>query len=278
MVRLAVLLALVALIIACDSSEVDKEKEVIEPFIVKHDSNYFLYNEKFAKRFNLPADGVVGLDGGLFAIGFHLKTDNSEPTRLTCILKLFVDSNLDVATPTEERGSRERWSESSEAGFFMGDSTPKAEFHWAFEQYTTQSYNTLRVVSKSLDKRGVPKSFSDTGIASYDKEYLKGITYLSSDISCGTIIGSSVPYEVHLKKNSYLGRFGPSTPGYDFENQPENLIRFDIPNRLIYAVIPVIEKDYEEYVKRVKSGLDNGIQNSDGPRFKIPPMVDFSEE
>ncbi|GAA0214115.1 hypothetical protein GCM10009123_21650 [Kangiella japonica] len=95
---------------------------------------------------------------------------------------------------------------------------------------------------------------------------------------CGALGNVGIPYEVHLKKSSYQGRFGPSTPGYDFENQPESLIRFDIPNRLIFAILPIIKKDFEDFVKREKAGLDNGIQNSDGPKFKIPPMVDFSEE
>ncbi|GAA0214124.1 hypothetical protein GCM10009123_21660 [Kangiella japonica] len=149
MVRLGVLLALVALIIACDSSEVGKEKEVIEPFIVKQDSNYFLYNDQFAKRFNLPADGVVRLDDGLFAIGFHLRPNLNDPSLLNCTLKLYIDSNLEVAVPSGERGHGDRWSQNSEAGFFLGKNTPDKEINWFFERYITTSANTLRVISKN---------------------------------------------------------------------------------------------------------------------------------
>lgn len=278
MVRFAIFLVLSMAIFACDKVEEHKEKGVGEPFIVKQDSNYFLYSEKFAERFNLISGGVAKLDDGLYAVGFHLRANKNDPSLLDCALKLYIDSDLGVATPSNERGNRGRWSENSEAGFFLGKNIPDKEVDWFYERYITTSANTLRVISKNYGEGSSGGSLSDTGIASYDKEYLKGITYLSSNIMCGTLESSSIPYEVHLKKSTYQGRFGPSTPGYDFENQPESLIRFDIPNRLIYAVLPVIKKDFEEFVKREKTGLNQEVESGSEPSFIIPPRVDFSEE
>lgn len=278
MVRFTVLLAFIALLIACDSSEVGKEKKSVEPFIVKQDSNYLLYNEQFAERFNLPVDGVVRLDDGLFAIGLHLGANQNDPSLLNCTLKLYIDSKLDVATPTDSRGNLNRWSVNSEAGFFISKDTSDKEIEWFFDKYLLKSANTLRVISRRFSDDATRGGLSDTGILSYDKEFLKGVAYIASNVSCDALGNDGIPYEVHIKKSNYKGPFGPSTPGYDFENQPESLIRFNIPNRLIYAVIPIIEKDYKEYVKRVEAGLDKGVEQSDGPRFIVPPMVDFSEE
>lgn len=277
MSRVVIFFIVVSSILSCAKVEEDK-KEAGEPFIVKQDSNYLLYSPQFAERFNLPSDGVAELEDGLFAIGFHLKTADSDPSLLKCILKLYIDSSLDVAIPTKERGSGQRWSETSEAGFFMGTDTPEAEFDWAFERYITDSANTLRVMSKNFSKDATSGGVSDTGIASYDKEYLEGITYLSSNTMCGALGASGVPYEVHIKKSTYEGRWGPSTPGYDFENQSESLIRFDIPNRLIYAILPIIKKDFEDFVRREKAGLNQEAESGDEPGFIIPPRVDFSEE
>lgn len=238
------------------------------------DKHYFLYNQEFSNRFELPENGVINLSKGLLAIGLNIVGEPGKWDSPTCSLKLYVNSALDIAYPSSERADFNHWLPGSSAGFFITDELPEVEKEWVDHKHIDKSFNTVQIASKKLDSNGVPKNFSDTGMSQYDTEYLQGIAYFSTDVLCATLIEENLPYELYVKKDTYKGINGPYTAGYDLVEQSESIYRFNIPNRLIYAALPIIQKQYQ-----LNSDWENKLKSSNkvkpNQNFDIPPLINF---
>lgn len=189
------------------------------------------YTSQFAERFSLPTSKAMDLSHGLQAIAIEIRP---AAKLYRTFIHLYIDTKLQVYSP------------SGECNYY---GKPKAE--WFFPKHYNDNDSDWN--SNFLDKAGMRMLYlskspdpSIKGLGQslefeiFRKEFLPGLSLISSEIISDFLEMRAIPAEVLVQKSN-VGNYllGDEPPGYP--KHPENYYTFKIPEKLHKTIQPYLE-------------------------------------
>lgn len=202
------------------------------------------YTRSFAERFSLPVDKASALGKGQGAIAIEIKQINN---RFDCKIHLYIDSNLKLYSPHEGNFSEKTMAEY----FFINKLTEDDRTYNNTRLDSLFNRAIYRHASVQATKNGAVQTLE---YQRYEKEFLPGISLISTDVFCSMLNSSFGDAEILIQKNTVkdyrLGLEDPSDIKF-----PENSYSFMIPNKLLTHVKPYVEYAREENRKNSYSNV-----------------------